>query len=285
MAINIDYYRDAYFIFDKPVPYKLKCGATIEIKPVKMTDSMIFLSSCGILDIDKNRSSDIEVIQMSYLKYLYAKLFQVEAFKQQMVNICILCMGFTIPFIRLDDKGKAILVNLEIYDNENGEKDIREIFSITAKEFDEIKKIILYQNIIDYDDSYIDPELKANMAEMDALKARGVEAPNLERKIGIISSHTGITKSQQMEMTLREHTQLFEEVIGEVEYISLKGVATYGGKSDDVRWVYRKSKNKYDEYITSVEKYNKSMGGDGKVNKTTQLGGDYSSQYDKFIGG
>lgn len=285
MAIDMAYYRDAYFIFDKPVPYKLKCGTTIEIKPVKMIDSMIFLSSCGILDIDKNQSNDIEVIQMSYLKYLYTKLSEVEAFRQQMVNICILCMDFTIPFIRLDDKGKAILVNLEVYDNEDGEKNIREIFSITAKEFDEIKRIILYQNIINYDDSYIDPELKANMAEMDALKARDAEIPNLERKIGIISSHTGIAKSQQMEMTLREHAQLFEEVVGEVEYMSLKGVAAYSGKSNDIRWVYKKPKNKYDEYITSVEKYNKSMGGDGKINKTTQLSGDYSSQYDKFIGG
>lgn len=285
MAIDIRYYRDAYFVFDKPAPYKLKCGITIEIKPVKMIDSMIFLSSCGILNIDKNQSNDIEIIQMSYLKYLYEKLLQVEVFKQQMVNICVLCMGFTIPFIRLDDKGRAILANLEIYENDNGERDIREIFSITAKEFDDIRKIILYQNIINYDDDYIDPELKANMAEMDELKSKGIDIPSLDRRIGIIASHTGITKSQQMDMTLREHSQLFEEVVGEVEYISLKGIAAYGGKSDEIQWAYKKTKNKYDEYITSVEKYNKSMGGDGKVNKTTRLGEVYSSQYDKFIGG
>lgn len=285
MAVDIDYIRSVYFAFDKPVPYPLKCGVTIQINPVKMSDSMIFMSSYGILDIDKNDSNDVEIIQMPYLKYLAKYILIAEPLRQQLANICIMCLGFTAPFIRFDEKQKAILSNIRIVQNEDGEDTVEELFYITSKEFEEIKKIILYQNLPSYDDAYIDPELKANMLEMDSLKAKGITMPSLERRMAIISSHTGITKKEQMDMTLRFHTILFEEVVGEVEYMSMKAIACYGGKSDDIQWIYKKSKGKYDEYITSVEKYNKSMGGDGKINKNTQSNEDYITQYGKFIGG
>lgn len=282
MAIDINYLRNVYFAFDEPVPYKLKCGATLNIKPVKLLDSMLFMSSYGILDIDKNNSNDVEIIQMSYLKYLATQVLTDKIAQQQMINICLLCLGFEIPFIRFDEKGKAILSNV----SSNSKGEIKELFYITAKEFDDIKRIILYQNLPNYDDEYIDPELKKNMEEMDMLKTKGMTIPKLERKMAIITAHTGIPKEVQKQMTYREHTILFEEVCGEVDYTALKGISCYAGKSDNIQWIYRKSKDKYDDYITSVEKYNNSMGGNGTIkNISTQSGEALASQYDNFIGG
>lgn len=278
MAIDINYLQQEYFIFDKVVPYSLKCGEILKITPVKLVDSAIFLSSCGILEIDKNSCNDVDIIQMSYLKYLATKVCVGKSPTiYQMTNICLLCLGFTIPDFYIDEKGKTFLIN---YAEDN--KTV--LFTINAKEFDEIKKIILYQNFPNYDDQYINPELKQAMAEQDALKNKDIITPSLERKMGIISAHTGITKTEQKEMTLREHTILFEEVCGEVEYSAVKGVACFGGKNDSVQWIYKKSKGKFDDYITSVENYNKSMGGDGNV-KVTHSSEVYSSQFDKFIGG
>lgn len=282
MAIDINYLRNVYFAFDEPVPYKLKCGETLNIKPVKLIDSMIFMSSYGILDIDKNNSSDVEIIQMSYLKYLATRVLTDKTAQQQIINICLLCLGFEIPFIRFDEKGRAILSN--VVSNSNGE--VKELFHITAKEFDDIKRIILYQNLPNYDDEYIDPDLKRNMEEMDNLKAKGMTIPSIERKMAIVTAHTGIPKEMQKQMTYREHTILFEEVCGEVDYSALKPISCYAGKSDDVQWIYKKSKSKYDDYITSVEKYNKSMGGNGTLKSaSTQSSESLSSQYDNFIGG
>lgn len=281
MAIDIESLKNNYFIFDKPVPYKLKCGVTISIEPVKIIDSMVFMSSYGILDIDKNQIGDADIIQMSYLKFLATQVFISEPIIQQFVNVCLLCLGCSFPFIRFDDKGKAILSNVGKDDNGNP----YEIWSMTAKEFDNIRKIILYQNLPNYDDEYIDPELKKNMDEMDALRAKGVVPPSMERRMAIITSHTGISKKEQYEMTLRSHTALFEEVVTEVDYLATKGVAMYGGKAEEVQWVYKKAKGKYDDYITSPEKYNKSMGGDGHISKSVQSSEALSSQFDKFIGG
>ena len=58
MSIDINFYKEAYFTFDKPVPYKLKCGEEITIKPISLSDSMLFMTSYGILDIDKNSTND-----------------------------------------------------------------------------------------------------------------------------------------------------------------------------------------------------------------------------------
>lgn len=277
MAIDINYIKSVYFTFDAPVPYRLKCGATVNISPVKLMDYMLFMSSYGILDIDKNSIGDVQAIQMPYLKFLDKFVLYSDQAAQQFVNICLLCLGFTQPFIRYDEKDRAILSNAD----ERG----KELFYISSKEFDEIKRIILYQNLPNYDDEYIDPELKANMQEMDAIKNKNVEIPSLERRMAIVTSHTGITKAVQKTMSLREFNVLFEEVAGEVEYSAVKGVSCYGGNSEEVQWIYKKTKNKYDEYITTKEKYNKSMGGNGRIASATQSSENMSSQYDKFIGG
>lgn len=284
MAVDIGYLREVYFTFDEPVPYKLKCGSILQIKPVLLEKSMIFTSSYGVLDIDKNLSTEVEVIQMSYLQFLMDRVIPtIEHSKQQLVNICLLCLGFDFPYIGLNEKGKPILIDFA----QNAEsKEIYPRHIITAKEFDEIKKIILYQNLPNFDDEYINPDLKANMEEYDRLKGKGVVQPTLERRMAIISAHTGISKAEQKAMTFRAHSCLFSEVVGEVEFNTHKPAALYAGKGDSVQWIFQKVKGKYDEYITSVEQFNKSMGGDGVINHSSvQSSENLISQYDKFIGG
>ena len=240
MAVDIGFLREAYFTFDKPVPYKLKCGSILQIKPVLLEDSMIFTSSYGILDIDKNLSTEVEVIQMSYLQFLMDRVIPfVEHSKQQLVNICLLCLGFEFPYIDLNEKGKPILID---FAQDTESKDIYPRHIITAKEFDEIKKIILYQNLPNFDDEYINPELKANMEEYDRLKGKNIVQPTLERRMAIISAHTGISKAEQNAMTLRAHSSLFAEVVGEVEFSANKAIALYAGKGDNVQWIFQKAK-------------------------------------------
>ena len=144
--------------------YRLRFQLTLYINPVKLEDSMIFMTSYGILDIDKNLSTDVEIIQMSYLKFLKEKVLIDSATKQQLVNICLLCLGFELPYLDYDDKGRALLINA-VRDTDTNEYKLDLI--ITAKEFDDIKRIVLYQNLPNFDDEYVNPELKANMAEYD----------------------------------------------------------------------------------------------------------------------
>ena len=259
VAIDINIYREAYFTFDKPVPYKLKCNYELLIKPISLADSLVFITSYGILNIDKNSTNDVEVISMSYLKFLTKRVLPFsDVSKQQFVNICLLCLGFECPYVVFDDKDRPSLCNIQ---KDTG----KEIFSITAKEFDDIKKIILYQNLPNFDDSYINPELKERMEEVDALKNKDLETPSLERRMAIITSHCGISKKEQLGMTFRSHTILFQEVSSEVEYMCSKPIAIYGGKPEECQWIFKKKRDKFEGYITSVENYNKSMGGSGSI--------------------
>ena len=259
MSVDINFYQEAYFTFDKPAPYKLKCGKELYIKPVSLSDSVLFLTSYGILDIDKNSASDAEIISMPYLKFLAKRVLPFSDLpKQQLINICILCLGFEYPSLSIDEKDRVYLCDINKATDE-------EKIKITSKEFDDIKRIILYQNLPNFDDSYINPELKERMMEVDELRNKNLETPSLERRIAIITSHCGISKSDQLSMSFRSHSILFQEVSNEVEYMCTKPIAVYGGKADEIQWIFKKKKDKFSEYITSVEDYSKSMGGNDSI--------------------
>ena len=257
MAIDIDFYTKAYFYFDIPAIYNISDESQITIYPIMLKDSEIFLASARILQFDKNASPDVEIIQMSYLEFLVKKMFPVnKMFVYMLWNILHKCLNVSKWSIEFDERNKPVLI-CYIDDVE---------YKITSKQFDDITKIILYQNILHYDDTYINPEIRKNMEEQDRLKMSNIVPPNTERRMAIITAHCGVLKSDQLNMTMRSHQALFEEVCGEVEFTTIRPIAIYGGKGKELEhWIYKDKKNKFDGYSTSVEQFNKSMGGDGTV--------------------
>lgn len=274
-TLNIDLYKKAYVYFDKPVEYQLKDNTILYIYPINVQDSEIFLSSMSVISIDKNASDSVDIIQMSYLDFIYKVLFQDEMNVSRFVNILKYCLHMNKPMIGYDEKNKPYLD-----DSELGVK-------IGYKDFENIRRIILYQNIIRYDDEYINPEIKKMMGEVDAVRNAGIELPSIERKMAIITAHCGISKQEQMAMTYRSHCLLFEEVYGEVEFTTTRPIMLYAGKSGDIdHWIYKKKKDKYDGYMTDADKYSQSMGGDINAIKSTsntQYGDNLSQQYNQFI--
>lgn len=259
--INIDFLRDAYFWADEPVKYPLDKKEYINIYPVSLKESVAFLQSIDILCVDKNALSDAKFISMSYLEFLITVLLpdKENAATQKLINILFLCLHWTYPNIIYENNRYCL------YDKEQK-------ITLKPKQFEDIRRIILYQNLIHYDDSYINPEARQAMAEVDALKNQNRDIPNMERKIAIITAHTGVTKKQQMEMTLRSHSVLFEEVSGEVDFLTTHPVALIGNMFSDKKnhkeidhWVYPLKKNKFDGYFTSDTEYHQQMGGDGKI--------------------
>ena len=254
VSVDIDYLTRCFFYFDKPVNYTLKNGVKIEITPVLLTDSEFFLSSMDVLRIDKNSIPDVKIIQMSYLQFLYNTILEDKISKQKLFNILNICLKLKMPYILEGKDSKVYLV-----DKETG-------IVIDSKEFDDIKKIILYQNIIDYDDEYVNPEFQRNIDETFRLKNRNVEVPTLERKMAIITAHTGISKKEQMEMTYRSHSILFQEVYEETEYVTLFPIMAINGNADKMeRWIYKTKKNKFEDQVVSVSKFNEQAGGNGQV--------------------
>ena len=275
MAINLDYLTRQYFYFDEPVPYKLKDGM-INITPISLRQSEIFSSSVDILNIDKNSIPNAKIIQMSYLQFIVNVIIADEKKQKDYIakisNILIMCLGLKNPTFVWDNNGVP-----SIYDS------ILQV-TITPNQFDEIKRIIMYQNYIHFDDEYINPELKQAMDEVDTLKNENLDYPSLERRMAIISSHTGILKKDQEEMTLRSHSLLFEEVCGEVEFTTVRPISLLcGGNNQIDHWIFKKHKNKFEGYTKSIDAYTQSMGGAQAVKSSdTSLGDSYMQQINNF---
>ena len=273
MKLDLDFYRKAYFYFDKPVDYTIQ-DKTVKIYPIMVEDSEVFMSSVNLLMIDKNSSPSVDIIQMSYLEFIYTILFQDDTNIDRFLNILKYCLHITSPYAGFDENKKPYLLDK----NSN--------ILICAKDFENIRRLILYQNLLHYDDEYVNPELKAMMNEIDELKNKGIDSPTVERKIAIITAHCGLSKREQMQMTYRSHSLLFEEVYGEVEYTTLRPIALFGGNGDKIdNWIYKKKKNKFDGYITDTDKYSASMGGKyHAVQSTNTNRGDVlSQQYEQFV--
>lgn len=269
--LNLDFLNRAYFVFDEPVPYSVENG-TINISPIKLRQSEIFLVSSNILAVNKNELPSVEIIQMSYLEFVIKVLLSDRQNQDKLVNILKYCLNIEKPSVIFDEKGKPSIV-----DNDTG-------CVIKSKHFEDIRRIIMYQNILHYDDKYMNPELKKAIAETNELKNKNLVIPSLERKMAIITAHCGITKKEQLEMTYRSHSMLFEEVCGEIEFTTTRAIALYGGTEID-HWIFKKIKNKFDGYITNIEDYANSMGAsssDITVVNNNQVGNQYQLAYDSF---
>ena len=267
MAVDIDFLRRAYFAFDKPVPYVVQ-DKVIMIRPIMLDEAETFLASIDILQHDKSSSPSVEIIQMSYLEYLVKVVKPTDEYlEDKLTNILSYC-GITSWAVMPDERGKLVLV------------DRTHDLTLSAKQFDELTKIILYQNILHYDDSYVNPEFKKTMELTDSVKNFNREFPTLERKMYIITAHTGLSKQEQMKMTFREHQGVFEECSGEVDFETTRAITMYAGKEVD-HWIYPRKRGKYDGYITSMGKYKASFGGDGSVADVAV--GDGSSHAEQLL--
>lgn len=273
--LNIELYKKAYFYFDKPAEYQLKDKKIVYIYPIAVKDSEIFLSSMSVIGIDKNSSDSVEIIQMSYLDFIYKILFQDEINIDKFSNVLKYCLHINKFIIGYDDNDKPYL------------NDIESGIVIKYKDFENIRRIILYQNILRYDDEYVNPEIKQMMAEVDAVKNVGIDPPSIERKMAIITAHCGISKQEQMTMTYRSHCLLFEEVYGEVEFTTVRPIMLYAGKGNEIdHWIYKKKKNKYDGYMIDSEAYASKIGANQSSIKSTsdvQYGENLTQQFNNFI--
>ena len=250
VSVDIELLKLAYFALDEPVPYKLKTGQEILIKPIMVKDSMLFMASVDVLKIDKNSLGSVEAIQASYLKFLQKMIFPSnDIMVQKFLNILDLCLELKGIYLCNDEMERTFI------QTESG-------IVISAKEFDDITKIILYQNLPDYDDKYINPDIKKSMQEVDRLKNKDYESPDFERQMGIIESHTGILKEQLLKKTWRSFQILFREVCGEIEFYTTRPAAIAVGAGDKVdHYIFKKRKDKFDGYFVDMNKFSHEVTG------------------------
>lgn len=207
-----------YYTFDDPVPYK-----RLLLYPPKLRDYVEFYSTvdCLQLEIDGFEGSvedKIKVIQMKYIDFLFfvsddknqtvAKLFYL-------LKLMLHADDNTKIYPYLDSNNHVYLdINGEIYD---------------WQDFDEIKKIICEQNMIDLPDLTVQKEIRDNIRKGQEIKARqGTRMADLEGQILAIVAATGMSVDNVYSLSLRKFRLLVERLATLIEY-KILATAKYSG--------------------------------------------------------
>lgn len=257
---DITPYKD-YIEIDSPIPYVTKKKEIVMLYPILTKDANKFINSYDILRIDKNNIEDINIIQSSYLQFLFQVVLYNDLFKKiekpspyywKFIYIMELCF-------KLDDINKQLLIKV----NDKGKfvlyiKDVL----IDYKDFDNLIQLIMYQNVYGYEDeSDMNTDIKQAIDEYYALTNKGKEIVSLERKMSIIGAHTGILKKDLLPMTYYSFLSLFEATVEEIDYIVNKNIEANGGKFNKPleHFVYKNKKSKYAGAFARKEKVEQGL--------------------------
>jgi len=230
--LDLEYLKQQYFTFDKPIPFK-----SFNIYPVMLEQYYDFMYCHDILDIDKNSISDVKVIKMTYLEFLIALLEESELVQYKLSTILEVCLRIDLNTVEV-----KICDNNKLYIN--GEL-------INSKDFDELRKIILYQNIATYSDEYIDPDIKNMQERYNRIINKNkeqIEPPTLEDLMVSLIAEIGYTMEYVTGLSYRKFYLLLKKVEDKIDYKILKSAEMSGNvtfKEPIEHWIYKKKKDKF----------------------------------------
>lgn len=255
---KLNYYTRYYFSNNKPIPFKLRYNNyIIHIKPVTVEMSAFYHDNVGILLIDKNMESSVEIISMSYLQYLIDVLFTREEYQRMLVTILNLSLGDEYTYtMGHDEKGKVYLGIVK--DNET-------ISRITPKEFDKISDIILNYNDPHFDNRHISEDMKKAMEEYYSLKFKNQYIPTLEERKLFVSFKSGLTLKDINEMSYRHFDIMYNQCVSNDMFFSQKILqASEKYKIDDLVYPLFKKKESRFDFLRNAESF------EAKVSKAAQ---------------
>lgn len=230
-----------YFCNGYDVPYEVKNGGTLNIKPILVKDYPYYEVSKGLLEINKNEINNIDIIKMSYLEFVFNLINVDTSHNNSLIDICRLTLGYEKIAIGLHNKRKCLL----LCDEDNTVK-----YIITSKEFDDIIKIILNQNDANYDNRYVNPEVRELMAEYYKVRHNDIRTPNLEEKKAYVVSKTGMEINRINNMSYRLFDLVYNSCVNSEIYFAQKMVQCsykYEVKEDVKHPLFEPKKDPYAE--------------------------------------
>ena len=219
MSIKEEIYENYYeeLTFDDPIDYK-----GLLLYPVSIRKINKFLQSSSVIRIQKEYIPDKEIIKMSYLKFLMTNIDKEkeeygESLTFDLLALCfMICMRIEEISIRLfideDGKAKLILNGVEIDENE----------------FDYLRKLILYQNLPNYDDELMNPDLKNDLEEADKIKNGCEETEDFEHLIANLVIGTGMNIDDVKNLPIRKF-YIIGQVMDRKLHYSIYKQASVGG--------------------------------------------------------
>lgn len=201
-----------YLIFNTPIKY----DEHITLSPVKMKNILEFQRNQFAFTIRKNAIfHDIQIIKMGYWDFLKYSYNNVDLALKYEMPLLIYAYEFALSMLRLacgeDTNIKYNEETFDVYINEE---------LITNEIFDDLRRIIIYQNDIDFDiDEFMNIDtVKAleKAREFEAKKRK--EKSDMEDYIDSLVIDLSVTEEYVSELTIRKFWRYIKRIEKHEEY-------------------------------------------------------------------
>lgn len=221
------------------------------IYPVRMKDSVEFYDCARILNIPKNQTDNIEILKMSYLKFLIMMLGEAE-----MRNRFFKLLNLT---LRTED--------IEIFEKDNGKLYIivDSVYEISEFDFSKFRTIVCEQNLVELEDESIHPDLRAKLKESEEFMARrSNKMADLKQRILSYQYEMKLPLSEILDMTIFQFNSSLE-VITHIkqadiyQYARFAGSKTFKEENKLPTWLSAIERNKENPLLLDADKLTKDM--------------------------
>lgn len=241
--------------FDLPIKYK-----ELNIYPVYVKNYYEFYYFSQCLTVEKNIIPDPKVISMSNLEFIFwytENNFEKEPYLLWFDRLLSICLpenaeSFqpiekSIDKYRYDEKGRPFFeINGKAYD---------------SKDFDEIKKIIINQNLIELPDESISKEVRDSLEEARRYKEKlsNTKTGTLEDYIVSLAVVTGWTYDYIYSLTIRKFISSLRRLDNYIHYkiylsSSMSGMVEFKDKSFIKHWLSNiNEKDKYKDVSMDLD--------------------------------
>ena len=152
---------------------------------------------------------------------------------------------------------------IKFNDLPNGKKDlIVDGVEIDKTTFDELRTLVCYYNMPDYDDEYIDPELEAELQEAARLENPNATSPSLEKQESCLVASTSYKYSELKELSIRKLVLLLRTVDKKLHYFTYRQAEASGMvsfKSELPHWIYGSDKRDKFERLQTLDSFKEKM--------------------------
>lgn len=228
-------------IWGDPQEYK-----GIKLYPIKMSQIIDLYKYVNCLLIDKNRIPDIKIIKMDYLNFIFA--IRNDEIINMLTNLLTLVLKEQKFYFDIENnKIKLVIIILQNNECKN--------IDITGKEFEDIRKIILKQNNIKFDEELMNPDVKKALDEaQDFINRRNRnKQATLEEMIASYHASIGISYKEIKELTVYQFYFGLQRKSVEFQSQMLSTAWGMGGiKNEDLKdWLsHVEDKDRYDDVIS-----------------------------------
>jgi len=246
------------------LPYLYK---NVPIYPIKMKNCSQFYEYVNCLLLEKNKTSDIQIIKMSYLRFLFYIGYYMIDEKGNKFDYLLINFDKLMNLIFQNYKIDIIKDNIYIKVNDMSNNEI----SFSEQDFEKIRKIIFKQNLIKFTEEILDYEIEQKIKEAEEfLATRNNDNSTLEENIFSFAASMNKLPEEIMELTIYQFNKILERknLLKTWEVYSYPALKS--GEQDKIKhWLsHIPERGLYDHVTMNMEEFNRMTSDSGIFSKS-----------------